>query len=883
MKTTERFTVEVINTLRAAITDAGGNEVFCVGVVDKEKKVHQVTIAARGTKDTVPALAPYMEKGDVVIHNHPSGFLQPSGADLGIASQLGDNGVGFYIINNQVDEIYAVAEPIAVKELKPLDIDLLAALLEPEGKLQEIFKSYEERPSQVEMLKQVATAFNQDYFCVAEAGTGVGKSLAYLIPAIEWACLNEERVVISTATINLQQQLLEKDIPLVMKLLDRFPKVILAKGRGNYLCHNRMVEALEEETLFDEANREFAAIKAWATNTETGDISDLSFSPSQEVWSLVCSEADFCHGLRCTHREHCFILKARREAASAQLLIVNHHLFFSDVSVRLGGLGFEKTAVLPPFQRIIFDEAHNIEASATSFFSDSFSRHAIKRNISRFYHQKKGRGYGLIFFLEKFLATAEQGKIRQVPELVRNLLEKAELLDYLSLQLLGEEGNLLLKPGQTDNLTAPARKTQAINFNDWAAANGQNDQSPEGGVAALAPLLPQEKAIAKPNNNDQIHTHLLHPLSELVSLLLRFIHLFESIFDSLSPEDYESDTVYKCRVSLRRIKRIAELVNRFPRFAEESADIFWLERQRGYKGEAYCRFNITPLDIAPFMQEAVFEPYETIVFTSATLAINNRFDFWKTRVGLSNGLTSLSNGSTKLKAATQKTVLEKTFASPFDYEKQTLLGIPQDAPAPESSGYEKFSADFIREVLLISEGKALILFTSYSMLNRTYEQVAPALIAAGINVLRQGNEDRARLLARFINDTHSVLFATSSFWEGIDSPGETLQVLILCRLPFSVPTHPVLKARTDAISQRGGNPFIELSLPDAIIKLKQGFGRLIRRKSDCGVVLILDSRILSKSYGKLFIDSLPPARLKVTNKKLLLEEVENFLIRINQS
>jgi ATP-dependent DNA helicase DinG len=291
-----------------------------------------------------------------------------------------------------------------------------------------------------------------------------------------------------------------------------------------------------------------------------------------------------------------------------------------------------------------------------------------------------------------------------------------------------------------------------------------------------------------------------------------------------------------------------------------------LVKQRGYKGEPYCRFNITPLEIASLMQEAVFEPYPTIIFTSATLTINNSFTYWKSRVGLTAG------------AEASKSLQEKVFVSPFHYEKQALLGIPQDAPAPDSPGYQSFLVNFIRETLLTSEGKALVLFTSYSQMNHTYEQVEPALTAQGITVFRQGNLDRAQLLDNFIKDTHSVLFATSSFWEGVDSPGETLEVLILCRLPFSVPTHPVAQARPAAISARGGNPFFELSLPEAIIKLKQGFGRLIRRKSDRGVVLILDSRVLTKNYGKLFINSLPPARLKIATAKSLLAELETFLL-----
>jgi ATP-dependent DNA helicase DinG len=360
MKASERLSPSVVSKLKAEIEDAEGNEVFCAGHRD-ESLVAEIVIAARGGRDAVPALVPYLERGDVVIHNHPSGVLKASGPDLAIASFLGNQGIGFYIVDNEVERIYVCAEPVEKKRLVRMDGDELAAIISPGGALSRLSDSYECRASQVDMLREVARAFNDDGICVAEAGTGVGKSFAYLIPACVWAMKNDERVVVSTGTINLQQQLLDKDIPFVKKLLKSTIKTVLVKGRGNYLCLRRLEDALAESGLFLEEDRDLSAVADWAKITSDGSKTDLPFMPENGLWSRVNSEADFCLGIRCSRRDECFVLKARREAASAKVLVVNHHLLFSDLALRIRGAGFENSAVLPPFQRIIFDEAHNME------------------------------------------------------------------------------------------------------------------------------------------------------------------------------------------------------------------------------------------------------------------------------------------------------------------------------------------------------------------------------------------------------------------------------------------------------------------------------------------------------------------------------------------
>jgi ATP-dependent DNA helicase DinG len=812
LKADQRLTRSVIQEMRAAIADADGNEVFFVGSVDVDGKVSTISVGARGNTEAVPVLSPHLAEGDVIIHNHPSGGTHPSSADLSIASRLGNQGIGFFIVDNDVEQLYAVAEPVEAREIVPLDEEHLAACLAPGGGLSRVYPLYEERTSQVGMLRLVCKAFNGEEICAAEAGTGVGKSLAYLLPAAAWAVRNGERVVVSTNTINLQQQLVEKDMPLVRKVLGQDPKVVLVKGRGNYLCLHRLNEALEEATLFEERDPELLSIREWARTTETGSRTDLSFYPKEETWSKVCSEADACLGLRCAHREGCFVLKARREASSAKILIANHHLLFADLALRVAGSGFDDPAVLPPFRRVIFDEAHNVEKAATSFFSQSFSRPMVLRFLGRLLRRRKGRVTGHFQALARLLGRSALSK--RVPELIDAVQARSEELDTAALEILGGSASLLLDAG-----TMP-------DFRDGA-----------GG-----------------------------PLANLSFAIRELGEAFEQVFEKIGEKEDQKGAgdasqketlVWDCRVQLSRLAGIADVCDRFRTEEAGRNDVFWLEGR-----DRTVRFVITPLDIGPLMRDAVFEPIKTVLFTSATLTVSDSFSFWAGRIGL-DGLAG-------------REPIFRTFPSPFNYREHVLLGVPTDAPAPDSPRQKDFLARFITKALLASHGAGLVLFTSYSLLRDVTAAAQPALNAAGIRVLKQGDDDRARLLDSFRAERSSVLFATDSFWEGVDAPGETLQVVILCRLPFRVPSEPVLKARMAAIEQRGGNPFAELSLPDAVVRMRQGFGRLMRRQDDTGVVLILDPRIVTKQYGAVFLQSLPETRRSVAPAADVLRAVRDF-------
>jgi len=830
MRADRRLAAETIEAIRLAIAEAGGNEVFLVGRVGADGLVDSVTVGARGSDDAVPGRRPHHRGGDVGIHNHPSSGsrvdLAPSRADLAVAARLGDEGIGFFIVDNQASDVYVVAEPVAVREPRPLDRQALAATIEPGGALDRLVPWFEERASQVGMLRAVCDAFNGDGILAVEAGTGVGKSLAYLLPALSWAAQNGERVVVSTNTINLQQQLVEKDLPLVRRILGFEAgdlRVALVKGRGNYLCLHRLAEATEEVTLFDEPDGELAAIGEWALTTSTGDRTDLSFYPSDETWSRVCSEPDACLGLRCARREGCFVLRARREASAAAVLVANHHLLFADLAFRMAGGGFEDPAVLPPYRRVVFDEAHNVEKAATSFFSRSFNRRSLARFLNRLHRRRKGRVVGLV----PMLAKASGQALRGVPGLIVSVREAAEGLDERCAMLMGEEGTFLLEPASAERFLETAGEALSVL---------------SASIRALVESLANALESAEAKGGQQVE-----------------------------------NTAWECRVQLNRLSEAAGIAERFRAAELAGNDIYWMEAMPGRRLGAKeptsrpassretvppARLVITPLDIGGLMRESVYEPLPTVVFTSATLTVAESFAYWAGRIGLDSRVgRDVSTG---------------VFPSPFDYRSNVLLGVPTDAPAPDAPGYRTFLQRFLARALSASRGGALVLFTSRALLAEMHQAVAPALAGEGIRILRQGEDDRARLLERFREDERSALFATDSFWEGVDAPGETLHTVVLCRLPFRVPSEPVLKARMAAVEAGGGNSFAELSLPDAVIRTRQGFGRLMRRRDDRGVVLVLDSRIVTRSYGAVFLDSLPPARRLVTDAAGVLAGVADF-------
>jgi ATP-dependent DNA helicase DinG len=800
-----RISPQAKKTILKEIEEASGSEVLFMSLNIDNKIISDVETLARGNPGQVPVPLPQLDIQTVIIHNHPSGNLQPSDADLAMASQLAQDGIGTWIIDNQVERIYIITEAYEPDEVVDLDWDELSKMFLPGGKLSQSFPSYEIRDAQIDMVELICQAFNQEQPLIVEAGTGVGKSFAYAIPSMNWLKDNpKKRIVISTATINLQQQLMEKDIPLVQQMMDEDIKVVLAKGRGNYLCLNRFDEVLEEDSLFREEDDDLMLIKDWIKTSEDGSRSDLPLFVPDSLWSRINSDSDTCSGQRCRKRDNCFLLKARREAASAQLIITNHHLLFADVHMRKEGFGSEGTAILPAFHKLIVDEAHNIEQSATSYFTETLNRFYLQKFASMLYRKRKNRSFGILKQIERKFScniTEAQRKLEELPQ------QLVDLEASLKAELAGQ---------YTYRFRLQAKDTQAQN--------------------------------------------ILMALSNFQSYLLMLIEQFSDLYSELDAE--EEPILLEFRNIIRRFETSAKLLSDFSHYQEETEAVFWIEQRRTSKNQTFFNIIKTPLEISLILQDYVFSQYHSTVLTSATLSVRGKFDHWQHRVGLRN-----------------EDCLKASLASPFDYENRSKLFVPSNAPEPNNPEYADFLVAFLKKLLISTEGSALVLFTSYELLRKVYEQVAPQMRNESIPILRQGEDDRAKLLSQFKEQISSVLFATDSFWEGVDSPGDTLRVVVLTRLPFKVPTDPVIQARTEALEQKGRNAFFEYTIPEAALKLKQGFGRLMRRKEDHGVVIITDKRLVEKSYGKIFLDALPNPHAEIMESERLIESVENFLYR----
>jgi ATP-dependent DNA helicase DinG len=696
-------------------------------------------------------------------------------------------------------------------------------------------EQFEARQAQLDLMELIIRCFNEDAIGAAEAGTGVGKSFAYLIPALHFAAQNNERVIISTATITLQQQLFSKDIPLVQEALGSKVKSALVKGRGNYLCIRRLEDIMgnaqgEIDLPFAEAKDELARIADWANTSKSGGRDDLSFTPTEKLWSRVCSDADLCMGKHCHQQKRCFVQALRKEAAAARIIVVNHHLLFADLAARHEGAGYESSVVLPPYSRVIIDEAHTIEDAATSFFSKEFSRVGIMRHVGRLYRRRRA------------------GRSRLQP--------KAGLLvRFCSLISAGDK-----------NLDSLAEALDGIRL---AAAELDSSALDFCGTEGVFRLSPERE-------NDGVESVLFPLFITLGKKLLAFTAMVRDLVEQL-PEDALDDPgvitscYWELKAILRRFESIAGICTAFTDYRQRQGEVMWIERRSAggddtsfaEAGRYWAVFTQSPVELAESLKESLFSPNKTVVCVSATLAISGNFNYWAIRSG-----AALTQG---------RQLLSGCFPSPFPYSRAVLLAAPDDAPLPDETDYQEFVDRSVGRLVAAAGGSALVLFTSYQSLNSAWNAALPPLQQLGIRCLRQGDDDRSRLLQTFLTDTHSVLFATDSFWEGVDAPGDTLRLVILCRLPFRTPNDPVFEARREAIEKNGGNPFMELSLPSAVMKFKQGFGRLIRRSSDRGVVAVLDSRLIKKRYGTFFLESLPETRTNFSDFSAILRATENFL------
>ncbi|HXF96120.1 MAG TPA: helicase C-terminal domain-containing protein [Gemmatimonadales bacterium] len=827
--TIERLAPSVRALLREEIRAAGGREVSFVARLDAGGQVVTARVVARGTVEAVLALPGVAQRGELLLHNHPSGILDPSGADLSVAARLHDSGVGFGIVDNDVTQCYIVVEVPRARAAVRLDPVAVAGMLGEGGPVAPALGAFEDRSGQRDMAAYIADVYNDGGVAVLEAGTGVGKSFAYLVPALLWARENGERTVVSTNTINLQEQLVGKDLPVLARALatgDRAPTFALLKGWRNYLCLARLEQARGgQESLFEpERGAELERIAAWAARTGDGSLADLPEEPSSEVWDAVAAESDLCTRLKCPHFERCFLFQARRRAAEADVIVVNHHLLLSDLAVRIASDNWLEAAVLPPYRRLVLDEAHHLEDVAAHHLGSQVSTVGVQRLLARFERNHRGL----------------------LPTLGAELAGRDDLLSTASRDLLRR---------LWDGLASARRAADGL----FAALDRRLARPDAGPVFRVTEDFARDTAWEE-------------GLGVVLENLLRSFDVLrdgvETIADRLAlddPADRKTQLIAELRGVVRRLDAAAQGLTAVltPPPGGPPA-VRWLER-RGRKTPNISLWAV-PLDLAPLLKEHLFDRADTVVLTSASLAAGGEFGFLEERLGLD--------------LPPPRVAVREALPSPFDFRSQCLFGIPTDLPEPrdDEPGHDAAVARVLVEVAHASDGGVFCLFTSHAALRRVAEQVRHPL-AGRWPVLVQGEGQRDVLLRHFRQSGSAILLGTDSFWEGVDVPGRALRALILAKLPFRVPTEPLTAARLERLAARGVDPFRHYLVPHAGLKLKQGFGRLIRTRSDVGAVLLLDRRAVTKRYGALILEGLPQASRVIGPWEQVRAEVEEFFAR----
>ncbi len=809
--------------MRAAIKLAGGREVCFVAQLDDDGCVCAARVVSRGDVRSVIALPGVAQRGEMLLHNHPGGELDPSDADLEVAARMHDGGVGFGIIDNDARSLYIVVEVPRAADVTRLDAGAVTAALGPGGPVAQKLTQYEDRPTQRDMAAAVTALYNEGGIGLLEAGTGVGKSLGYLLPALRWAAANGERTVVSTNTINLQEQLVGKDLPFLESALDDQPvRYVLLKGWRNYLCLWRLENANAAGGLFDAPlARELEEIRAWAERTTDGSLADLATPPRPEVWDEVAAEPDLCGRLKCDHFDDCFLFRARRAAAQADVIVVNHHLLMSDLAVRRAQQNWSDAAVLPAYRRLVIDEAHHVEDAAQSHLGTTVTRRGLVRLLNRLDRRGKGLLAALTMRLSSqrdLLSTASLDLVnaRLAPSVYGARDKGGRVFDILEL-LLKQSGHPVMRLTET-----------FASHPVWAAG---------------------------------LRTALADALGE-IALLEDGLRL---VRERLEADSARRDTVAALLAEMRGVTRRLEALGDGLRRTldppkEAEASVRWLE----LKGrEANVAATVVPLDLAPILREDLFRRVDTAVLTSATLADDNGFRYLATRLGLDDPALAPVTG---------------VYDSPFQYPRQAILAIPTDIPAPNTDAPAHLQAvvRIAMDVADASDGGIFVLFTSHRDVRQTASEVRARGIERRWPLLVHGDEGRDALLRRFRESGRAVLLGTASFWEGIDVPGRALRGLVLAKLPFRVPTEPLTAAHCEEIEKRGGDSFRDYMLPNAALRLKQGFGRLIRTATDQGVVVLCDPRVVTKAYGRGLLAGLPPARRVTGRWENIVEELRVF-------
>lgn len=820
MNIKDRFSEESLHVIKEYLIENDNKSIILKATFDENEVIQEPFFLSLYKKKTFEETLTKVKRDEVVIRITKPNQLYPNDLELELSEELFNRrNIAYCLLSSDLDDFYFIQD-IDRTNLEKIDIE---DYFSKEGILVNEIKGFEHRHEQEEMAKNIQNAVNNNKKIIVEAGTGTGKTLAYLIPAIKWAIANKKKVIIATNTINLQEQLLLKDIPLAKSVIKDEFSYALVKGRTNYLCKRLFTElslgkSVDIETFSMEAREQIEYILKWGNKTKTGDKAELPFEVYPDVWELVQSTTELCLGKKCPFRKECFHMKTRMKKMEADILISNHHVFFSDLNVRAETDFDSEYLILPRYDMVIFDEAHNIESVARSYFSVEVSKISFTRLLHRIYQKKikKKKEKSALTRVEETIDEKYLEKTGDYLELLKSM--KSEIYN---LQTIGDEYFDEIRKMFETNTEAPIRKS--LNSFEMTKSNFLEN-------------LRAKKEFFQAK------------LAEFLNLMMAFNNVIDEEKDK-NPE------VINFNNHLKIFKKYIDSFKFINNFSDADY-VYWLDIN---SKRTNVVLTATPLNIAQKLSSVLYENLNRLVFASATIMANGNFEYFKKSLGLD-----------------EEECLECFIESPFDYENQMSVYIPADIQDSENlNAFVTDASKFILDILKKTKGKAFILFTSYTMLNQIYYSIVNKLKNSNFEIFLHGEKPRSQLIKEFKEAKNPVLFGTTSFWEGVDVQGENLSNVIITKLPFLVPTDPIVAAISKKIEETGGNSFLDFQLPEAIIKFKQGVGRLIRKKTDRGNVFILDSRVIKKRYGSAFIKALPSQKnIKILEKDDIIEEVE---------
>lgn len=817
MNIRDRFSENSLLTIKKYIEENEYKSIILKATFDDNELIQEPFFLCQYKKKNFEEVLSKIKRDEIVIRTTKPNQLYPSDQELEVTEELyNKKNIAYCLLSSELDDFYFVQD---IDRVYLEQIDVKDYFSEEGILVRDI--GFEYRKEQEDMAHAVEKSVNENKKLIVEAGTGTGKTLAYLIPAIRWAVENKKKVIIATNTINLQEQLLLKDIPLAKSIIKEDFSYALVKGRNNYVCKRLFNELalgknIDIETYSIEAREQIEYILKWGHKTKTGDKADLPFEVLPEVWELIQSTTELCIGKKCPYRKECFYMKTRMEKLEANILISNHHVFFADLNVRAETDFDTEYLILPRYDMVIFDEAHNIESVARSYFSVEVSKISFTRLLNRIYQKKsRKKEKSALIRVEESIDDKNLKDTNQYIQLLNSIKEETSILQNISDEYFDE-----IRKMYDSKADMPVRKTL--------------------------------------NNFEMTKSRFLENLREKKSFFERKMNEFLNDLMAFSNViDEEKDKNPEVINFVNHIKIYKSYIDNFKFINEFSNDdyIYWLDINAKRTNVV---LTATPLNIAQKLSSVLFENLNRLIFASATLATNGNFNYFKNSLGLN-----------------EEKCIEEIIKSPFNYDEQMSVYIPNDILDSENiNAFVTDASRFILEILTKTQGKAFVLFTSYTMLNQIYYSIGKKLKNAGFEVFLHGEKQRSQLIKEFKESKNPILFGTTSFWEGVDVQGENLSNVIITKLPFLVPTDPIVSAISKKIEEEGRNSFTDYQLPEAIIKFKQGIGRLIRKKTDSGNIFILDSRILKKKYGTLFIQALPSRKnIKILSKDDIIDEI----------